>query len=171
MLDASGGARANATIVYLEDLAAPGELGIVYARLPGSRHLAECAAFLEHKTNPWDPRDPTHWTQALGGWSVESRLEHCGRLDTVFAVRTMELARPSTVRIEAGAVDGGAPRSGALPSEVNEATCATAGVRCAFDGGHIKAEVHVYTLEPFAHRGASRALPVNRRSKTTSPRR
>jgi hypothetical protein len=146
-----GGSGATAALVYLEDLRAPGELGAIYARVPISQRVPECAAFLEHKTYPWDPRNPQRWSEAVVGLEVASRLEECGRLRTLFVVRTLEFVRPMGARVEATA-DAGASRF--VSADVSEDTCAMAGRRCAFDGGHLKAEVHVYSLSPVARRGA-----------------
>lgn len=144
------GEGANASLVYLEDLARPSELGNVYARLGASEKLVECAAFLEHKTYPWNPRVPDRWTQFTLGSSVASDLQACGKVRTVLVVRTTELLTPSSPRLERRA-DAGAPPSG---EAATKADCRASGVTCTFDGGYVRAEVHVFALEPFAHKGA-----------------
>src|SRR5688572_22391348 len=71
-LDESPSSQDNAAVVYAEDLERPSELGAVYARIPGTTHVSECQAFLEHRTHPWDPRKPDRWTTWLAGFEVES---------------------------------------------------------------------------------------------------
>jgi hypothetical protein len=155
VLDADG-AGATAALVYLEDLRVPGELAPVAARLPLSVHVPECASFLAHQTYPWDPRDPKRWTEAITGYEVGRRLDECGRLRALFVVRTLEFVRPTLARVVETATDAGAEAgaSRALPADVNEATCGVVGRRCVFDGGRLRAEVHVYGLAPLARKGA-----------------
>ena len=145
----------NAAVVYYEDLARVGELGNVYARMPGTQHVSECASLLEHQTMPWDPHNSAHWNQSITGFEVGKRLEYCTRLRTLFVIRTMELVKPSGARVEARPVDGGV-EGGTVGtvSTPSESTCRVANVQCKFDGGQIKAEVHVFSLEPFAYKGA-----------------
>lgn len=67
----------------------------------------------------------------------------------------------SLALLDAGArsaPDAGAPAAEVwLPSGSDDlvpARCTSADVRCRFDGGYLKAEVHLYALKPFAHQGA-----------------
>ena len=155
VLDTSYPRGANAALVYYEDLVALGELGNVYARIGGTRQISECAALLEHKTFPWDPHEPQRWTEPVAGFEVASKLEVCGPLRTLLVIRTMELVKPSGARVEARTLDGGAelPPLGTV-STPSESACRVSDVQCRFDGGQLKAEVHVFALEPFAYKGA-----------------
>ena len=145
----------NAAVVYYEDLLALGELGNVYARIPGTKHVSECASLLQHRTLPWDPHDSHRWNEPVTGFDVAKSLESCSTLRTLFVIRTMELVKPSGARVETRPVDGGA-EGGTLGtvSTPSESTCRVANVQCKFDGGQMKAEVHVFTIEPFAYKGA-----------------
>jgi hypothetical protein len=155
-MDAGPSSRANAAVVYAEDLERLGELGPVYARIDGSTHPSDCAAFLEHRTYPWDPKKPERWTALLAGFEVESSFELCERLSYVLVVRTLELARASDLRVE------GTNPAGPRPElHADETTCGKAELRCVFDSGWLRGEVHVFQLEPFEHRGGFRFEAVN----------
>jgi len=108
VMNATTDAADNAAIVYYEDLLALGELGDVYARVPGTKHVSECASLLEHRTMPWDPHDSHRWNEAINGTDVASRLDSCSKIRTLFVIRTMELVKPSGARVETRQVDGGA---------------------------------------------------------------
>jgi hypothetical protein len=140
-LDDSPSSKDNAAVVYVEDLERLGELGAVYGRITGAIHVAECAAFLEHRTHPWDPRKPERWTESLAGFEVETAFELCSRLDYLLVVRTLELAAP------------------APPVAATEAACASA--RCEFKPARARVEVHVLWLEPFEHLGGFRVEATN----------
>jgi hypothetical protein len=135
---------ANTALVYLEDLAELGSLGMVYARVPGTTHVSECASFLEHQTNPYDPRDLEHWTKSITGWDVEGRFELCERLTHLLVIRTTRLMRPSAVRVGETPLDSG-----------SYASCETE-KKCAFDGGVVEGEVHLYQLDGVEHLGGFR---------------
>jgi hypothetical protein len=145
---------ANAALVYYEDLVALGEVGSVYARIRGTKQISECASLLEHRTFPWDPKESGRWTEPVAGFEVEKKLEVCGQLKTLFVLRTMELVKPSNARVEMR-FDGG-PGVGTLGivSTPSESACRVLDTQCRFDGGQVKAEVHVFALEPFAYKGA-----------------
>lgn len=151
VMNATADAADNAAIVYYEDLLALGELGNVYARIPGTKHVSECASLLDHRTMPWDPHDSQRWNEAITGTEVASHLASCSKIRTLFVIRTIELVKPSRARAETRTVDGGA-EGGSIGtvSTPSESTCRVANVQCKFDGGQVKAEVHVFSLEPFA---------------------
>ena len=155
VMNATADAADNAAIVYYEDLLALGELGNVYARIPGTTHVSECASLLDHRTMPWDPHDSQRWNEAITGTEVASHLASCSKIRTLFVIRTIELVKPSRARAETRTVDGGA-EGGSIGtvSTPSESTCRVANVQCKFDGGQVKAEVHVFSLEPFAYKGA-----------------
>jgi len=144
----SAAEEASAAIVYAEDLKAPSQLGPVYARVVGSIVVPECAAFIRHGTYPWDPRRADRWEGSVTGGEIQDRCAQCERLRVLLVLRTTDLARPSAGRVEGG-VPGGAPTH----ADVTEAACRAAGAKCAFDGGWIAAEVHVFTLDPPKHHG------------------
>lgn len=161
---------ANAAVLYDEDLEKPAELANVYARLEGSEAMPDCAAFLAHKTYAWDPARKAHWSDELFGPDVGKALDFCGRVRTLFVIRTLELVKPGNARMDtrivatAPALDAGARKDAGSPGDasvwgppvglVSESACRGADVRCRFDGGHVMAEVHVFTVQPFAHKGA-----------------
>lgn len=151
VFDASYPDEATAALMYAEDLGALGELGNVYARVAGSKRISECASLLDHQTFPWDPQDTQRWNAAVDGFEVQSTLRTCGRIRTLFVLRTMDLVKPGGARVEP--TDAGA--TSAVPaSSADENTCRPGNVRCSFQGGYVKIEVHVFSLEPFAHKGA-----------------
>ena len=94
----------------------------------------------------------------LSTYDVEKALALCARVKTVFVLKTVALAKPYGARVEtapdgdagAGATAGARVESGAT---VSESACRGPGVRCRFVGGYVKVEVHVYKLDPFAHKG------------------
>lgn len=145
----------NAYLVYEEDLAKRGELGSVYARVDGTGQLAECAAFLDHGTQPWDPKKPTRWTAPVAGFEVSSRLEHCGQVKYLFVIRTTALAKSSNVRVVPRPDGGVDPRfDGGPPDVPGFEACSSPARKCLFAPTYMKALVHFYTLDPVAHRGA-----------------
>lgn len=149
----------NAVVVYEEDLERRGELGNVYARIDGTRWLAECGAFLDHGTYEWDPRKPSKWTEAAAAFDAERSLERCGRVRFLFVIRTVAFARPSGLRaVPAGNAGADAsvsdPALASLLLPPDEKQCAREDVRCVFSPGYLKLEVHFYGLDPVAHRGA-----------------
>jgi hypothetical protein len=140
----------NADVVYLEDLQRPAELGNVYARLSGSADVTDCAALVTHKTHAWDPRKPEYWTYETFGHAVAPALETCGKLRVLFVLRTMELVKPRDARYVRTSDAGVSERVRA----VARSDCKPNDVRCLFDGGYVRAEVHVFALGPVVHKGA-----------------
>lgn len=121
----------TALIVHEEDLASIDELGAVYARVPQSRTLAECAAIVLHGTHPWDPFKPKYWTSSLDGWFADRPLTRCGSAKYLLVVRTIELVKASVIGKECSST------------------------QCKFSSGYVRGEVHVYGLSPVAHLGAA----------------
>jgi hypothetical protein len=155
VVDGSSSPRSdvNAALVYVEDLDDLGSLGMVYARAPGTQLVPSCASYVDHRTYPWDPRNPERWKESLAGFEVVNALEACAQLKWVFALRTVSVVRPSHARVVPADAGADAAR---LPGDVTEATCAQKTARCAFDGGRLEIEVQLYALEPFARQGRFR---------------
>ncbi|MFO0546763.1 MAG: hypothetical protein U0271_00180 [Polyangiaceae bacterium] len=128
-----GRTRADATglVIHEEDLAHLDELGAVFARVPQTKVVAECTAILEHRTHPWDPLEPTRWTSTLDGSFSKAVFERCEAAKYLLVVRTLELVRPSVLGKE----------------------CAH--TPCKFSSGHVRGEVHLYSLDPVKHHGAA----------------
>lgn len=157
LFDASYPNDTTASVVYAEDLAVPGELGNVYARIPGSKRVSECASLVEHGTFPWDPQSSTNWISSVDGAGVASILQSCTRIRTLFVLRTMDLVKPGNARINFSGDAGDASAADAAPvasTPADETSCRPGGGRCKFDGGYVKIEVHVFALDPLAHKGA-----------------
>lgn len=169
-------ARADTAVVYLEDITRRGELGMVFARLGGTRTVPECASMLDHRTFPWDPREPRGWDAAISGPQVESRLAFCRRLSHVLVLRAVELTLPSAPRLERGPtpVPSSAPPAAPPPTApppagaeagaggVSDYSCRMTGARCVFDGGFIGLEAHLFSLDPVRHLGG---FPVEAESR------
>lgn len=182
-LDTTGYARdTNALIVHYEDLQRAGELGNVEVRTKGSHHFSECASFLDHRTYPWNPKEPTKWLESLTAWTVADRLKECGRAKLAVVVRTMAFATAGRARVQRrpaplviapadggaardagadasakpkdGGVEAGAPTPPIDATSVDFATCSSPQHRCVYDPAYVKAEIHVFTLGPATHKGA-----------------
>lgn len=111
---------ANAAIVYAEDLRELDELGLVYARVDGSKIVNTCSAFVHTERHPWDPLHPEATPSSGMGWGATKHFDVCEKLEYLFVLRTRAFARPSVGR--AGQA------------------------RAEFDGGFVDADLLVFDL-------------------------
>lgn len=111
---------ANAVLVYAEDLRELDELGLVYARVNGSKILNTCAAFVHTERHPWDPLHPNDAPLSGTGYAANKHFDVCDKLDYLLVLRTRAFARPSIGRAASG--------------------------RQEFDGGFVDADLLVFDL-------------------------
>lgn len=113
-------APANAVLVYAEDLRDLDELGLVYARVDGTKILNTCSAFVHTERYPWDPLHPDDPPLSGTGYAATRHFDVCEKLDFLFVLRTRAFVRPSIGR--------------------------DAGGRREFDGGFVSADLLVFDL-------------------------
>ncbi|GMV16140.1 MAG: hypothetical protein HS104_31620 [Polyangiaceae bacterium] len=111
---------ANAVLVYAEDLRELDELGLVYARVDGTKILNTCSAFVHTERYPWDPLHPDDAPLSGTGYTANKHFDVCEKLDFLFVLRTRAFVRPSIGR--------------------------DAGGRQEFDGGFVGADLLVFDL-------------------------
>lgn len=88
--------QATASLAYAEDLANPDELGYVWARLEGTGALNHCASALHRGHLAYDPAHPEYALLAVDLTEARERYPRCAGFRFLFAIRTLELLRPST---------------------------------------------------------------------------
>lgn len=138
----------NAAVIYVEDFRELTELGLVYARMDHSALVPTCAALVRTQREPWSAEQPDRAPSTGFGYSASKKFEACEALDYLLVVRTLAFAKPAVLprtstwsECHSRPTDAGTSDGGALTDAGAESWASN------FEGGYLKAEVLVFSLD------------------------
>jgi len=150
------GDPANGTLSHAEDLANVEELGYVPERIPGSGLLNRCASVVRRGHGVFDPASPTSYLIVPAGSSAEGLFKQCEAVRYLAVVRTTDFVAPTfPAATDAGALPEltcTSPSASAAPAPSSTA----AESRRVFQGGLMRAEVHVFETNGARYEGGFR---------------
>lgn len=151
---------ANASLCHAEDLANPEELGYVLERITWSGLLNRCASVVRRGHEVFDPAYPTSYLIVPSGITAQELFKRCEAVRYLVVLRTIDFVDPSfPSAADAGVIPEltcSSPAGAASSSPASSSTTPPAESRRVFQGGLVRAEVHVFDTNGARYEGGFR---------------
>lgn len=149
-----------AAVVYVDELDHLGERAELMPTDTGAGVLANCGAWAKHGTPA--PDTTGRVSSIVHVDYIVHVLRDCARVTHVLVIRPLDYVEASPIRLDPPNATAKASYETCVP----DAKTAIPGTRCVFDGAYMKAELHLYALEPLRHLGGFTVEAESRASDT-----